>query len=170
MAVILGLGVALASDAKGTLKYENKGKTLTAELKNAYLVKGPDDVDRTKITRRLIFSSKDIGDAIQECTFVSCAENILLGGLPGLAGLVVDLDTSDVGPNFRFLVRFNDSEDQSDGYEKLTALKATTDTATRLTGKLAFVNVRDPLPVHALEQVVTVDVDFDAPLFKEFDK
>src|SRR6266704_4426625 len=141
MAVILGLGgVALASDAKGTLKYEHNGKTRTADVKYAYLVKGPNAVDPTKITRQLFFSSADIGAAIQACETLSyCAGDSLS---KGLAVLWVDVGEPTDDTSLKFSIGFKDAEEQfMSGSTPRTGLKATTDTATRIGGKLT---VRSP--------------------------
>ena len=53
---------AAAGDAKGTVVYKGR----TADLKFAYLVKGPDAVTKQPI-RRLILSTKDMGAKIAAC-------------------------------------------------------------------------------------------------------
>lgn len=157
IAVILGLGgVALASDANGTLKYEHKGKTRTAEVKYAYLVTGPNAVDPSKITRQVFFSSADIGAAIQACQTLSYCLGDTLS--KGLAVLWVDVGGPTDNNSLTFSIGFKGAEEQfTSGSTPRTGLKATTDTATRLAGKLT---VKSPS--------VTADVQFDMPLFKEF--
>lgn len=157
MTFILGVGgVAMASDAKGTLKYEHNGKTRTAEVKYAYLVEGPNAVEPTKITRQLFFSTADIGDAIKACQTLSyCAADSLS---KGLAVLWVDVGSPTDNNSLTFSIGFKDAEEQFMlGSTPRSGLKATTDTATRLAGKLT---VKSPS--------LTADVQFDTSLFKEF--
>lgn len=157
MVVILGLGgVAFAGDAKGTVKYEHKGKTRTAEFKYAYLVTGPNAINPSKITRQFFFSSADIGAAIQKCQTLSyCAGEVMP---TGLAVLWVDVGAPTDNDSLMFSIGFKGADEQfMSGSTPRTGLKATADTATRLAGKLT---VKSPS--------VTAEVQFDTQLFKEF--
>lgn len=140
---------AQAGTAKGSLTY-TKG---SAALTNAYLVKGPDSFDATKMIRKLIFSPTDIGAKILACTTLSCVE----GGLD--AGLTVELDA---GPRLNYWMVLNNQLVQYSGTQEPTALQKTADDAKHLAGKLAFDASAAGGP--------KVDVVFDAPLVKEFTK
>lgn len=140
---------SLAGTAKGTLS-SSKG---TIALTNAYLVKGPDAFDAAKIIRKLIFAPTDIGAKILACNTLNCVE----GGLD--AGLTVDLDA---GPRLNYWMVLNNQMVQYSGTQSPDALKKTAEDAKHLAGKLSFDDSGAGGP--------KLDVDFDAPLVKEFTK
>jgi hypothetical protein len=74
---------ASAEEAKGTVSY--KGTTLA--VKYAFLVKGPDAIDTTKIIRRLIFATTDLGAKIRACQTMSCVDGLVE------EGMTLDLET-----------------------------------------------------------------------------
>lgn len=61
---------AAGNDAMGTLSY----KARSADLKYAYLVKGPDAVSKEMI-RRVILSATDIRSKIAACKTMSCTDS-----------------------------------------------------------------------------------------------
>ena len=134
-----------AGEAKGTVT----SKTRTANVKYAYLVKGPDPVTKETI-RRLILSTTDLSAKIASCTKMSCAD----GGLAN--GLMVNLDS---GPRFSYWMTLNDQMVQYSGTEPYASLAAKTDDPKRLAGTLRFYKTGAGGP--------KVDVEFDAVLVKE---
>jgi hypothetical protein len=139
-----------AAAAKGTLSYKAQAKAYDVELKYAYLIKVPDTLDPKKIIRRLVFTPDDIAAAITACAAASCVNGSLSDSLH------VDLST----PFLPYWMVLNDERVQFSGPADLTALKLTTETATRVAGTLIFDATRGGGP--------KVHVDFDAPLLKEF--
>ena len=59
--------------AKGELSITFDGAPDHIAITNAYLVSGPDSLEPTKMTRRLIFSAADVGPAITACADANCA-------------------------------------------------------------------------------------------------
>ena len=149
-------GAALAADAgtaKGALTYKAKTGPITMAPRFAYLIRGPDAVDPGKTIRHLILSPTDMGTKLAACTTMSCTD----AGLGN--GLTVDLDA---GPRLNYWVVLNDQRIQYSGTEPPASLALTTDTPSRLAGKLAFDGAAMGGPL--------VDVEFDAPLVKEMTK
>jgi hypothetical protein len=134
-----------AGDAKGSLVY----KTRTANLKYAYLVKGPDAISK-KTIRRLILSATDLGAKISACKTLSCTDSDLNDGLS------VNFDS---GPRLNYWMVQNDQKIQYSGTLKPEVLKTTADDAKHIAGKLAFDDAGAGGP--------KVDVEFDATLTKE---
>jgi hypothetical protein len=151
MAVILGTTLAAAADAKGTLVYKGKAKEYNIALKFAYLVKGPDAIDPKKIIRRLILSASDLTATIQKCTTMSCADGT------GADAMMVDIGA---GPRLNYWLNLGDGVVQYSGTQDPKALTATTDTPTRLAGKLVFDASKSGGP--------NVNAEFDASQVKEF--
>jgi hypothetical protein len=139
--------------AKGTLSYKSKAGALTMAPKFAYLVKGPDAVDSSKIIRHLILSATDLGAKIQACTTMSCTDSDLG------SGMTVDLDA---GPRLNYWVVLNNQRVQYSGTEPPASLTLTTNTPSRLAGTLTFDSTAAGGPQVAIE--------FDAPLVKEMTK
>ena len=153
-ALVLAFGAAAADGtAKGTLTYKSKAGAIAMTPKFAYLVKGPDAVDNSKIIRHLILSATDLGAKIAACTTMSCTDTDLNNGI------TVDLDA---GPRLNYWVVLNNQRVQYSGTEPPAALVLTADTPTRLAGRLVFDGSAAGGP--------QVDIEFDAPLLKEMKK
>ena len=120
----MSASLASAGDAKGTLVY----KTRTANLKYAYLVKGPDAVSKQPI-RRLILSATDLSAKISACKTMACTDSDLNDGLS------VNFDS---GPRLNYWMVQNDQKIQYSGTLKPEVLKTTANDAKRIAGKLAF--------------------------------
>ena len=142
--------VAADGSAMGTLTYNSRGAPITVALKYVWLVKGPDAIDPKVTIRHLIFSATDIGAKIAACTTMSCTDADLG------SGMTVDLGR---GPRLNYWVSLNDQRVQYSGSVQPNALKLTTDTPTRLAGKLT---IDDSAAGGA-----KVDVAFDTPLLRE---
>lgn len=151
--VCAGPLAAAEGEAKGTLTYKAKAGPITVSPKFAYLVKGPDAMDKSVIVRHLILSATDIGAKIRACQTLSCSDSDLG------SGMTVDFDA---GPRLNYWVSLNDQRVQYSGTVKPDAFKATTNSPTRLAGKLAFDG--------AAAGGATVDIEFDATVLKEFKK
>ncbi|MFO1322531.1 MAG: hypothetical protein U1F15_00540 [Burkholderiales bacterium] len=136
---------AAAGDAKGSLAY----KTRTADLRFAYLVKGPDSVTKQPI-RRLILSASDLSAKIAACKTMSCTDSDLAEGLS------INFDS---GPRLNYWMVLNGQKIQYSGTLKPEVLKTTASDAKRMAGKLAFDDAGAGGP--------KVDVDFDAAMVKE---
>ena len=134
-----------AGEAKGTVT--SKGRT--ANVKYAYLVKGPDPVSKQPI-RRLILSATDLSAKIAGCKTMSCTDGDLGDGLS------INLEA---GPRFSFWMVLNDQKVQYSGTEPYASLAAKTDDPKRLAGTLRFDKTGAGGP--------KVDVEFDAALVKE---
>jgi hypothetical protein len=143
---------ALADGAKGTITYQSKSGPIVVNVKNAYLVKGP-DMMAGKAIRRLVFSSADMGPKIGACSAMSCADGDLR------EGMTVDLDA---GPRLNYWFVGNDQRVQYSGTARPEMLKLTTDTPQRVAGKLSI----DDAGVGGAK----ADIEFDASLAKEFTK
>jgi hypothetical protein len=141
---------AAGGTAKGTLTYKSRSGVITMAPKYAYLVKGPDAVDTSRMIRHLILSPTDLGAKIEACTTMSCTDS----GLD--SGMTVDLDA---GPRLNYWVVLNDQRVQYSGTEPLAALALTADTPARLAGRLVFDGAAMGGP--------QVDIEFDAPLLKQ---
>ena len=146
-ATLASAGRAAAGDAKGTITH--KARTVT--LAHAYLVTGPDGLDPRKTVRRIILSAKDVGAKLRACQTMSCADGELM------EGLVVDIDG---GPRLNYWMTVNNQLVQYSGTKPPAALRASADEPKRLAGKLTFDDAQSGGP--------KVDVEFDAPLVKEF--
>jgi len=138
ISTLAGVAVALAvsshgeaadGTATGTLTYVSKGAPITAMLKYAWLVRGPDAVDAKKTIRHLILSSADIGPKVSACKTMSCTDADLG------SGMTVDLEG---GPRLNYWVSLNGQLVQYSGSARPEALELTTDTATRLAGRLTI--------------------------------
>ena len=154
LVMVMGLwwcGVAFAGEAEGSLTYKAKGKEVTVNLKHAYLIAGPDDMEPDKIIRRLAFSANDIGAKILSCQSMSCASGLIT------EGLTVDLVS---GPRFMYWLSSNDGLVQYSGTTKPANLQATIDQPGKLAGKLSFDDNAAGGP--------RITVDFDTVLVKEF--
>jgi hypothetical protein len=149
IAVVLGAwlfaGSAMAGDAKGTVVYKGR----TAEVKYAYLVKGPDEVSKTVI-RRLILSTKDLGAKIAACKTLSCTDSDLDDGLS------INFDS---GPRLNYWMVMNGQKIQYSGTLKPEVLKTSASDAKKMAGKLVFDDAGAGGP--------KADVEFDAPMVKE---
>lgn len=158
LTVILGTGgstiftasaYAAGGTAKGTIKIKDK----TVDVKYAYLVKGPDAFDSSKTVSTVIITPNDISKEITECKSASCASGITEGMTVG---------KEDFGSTTRvvYWVVTNAGMMQYSGNDDLSALVLTTDTADRMAGKLTIDDSAADGP--------KIDVEFDAPLAKEF--
>ena len=145
--------LAAGGTAKGTLAYKAKSGPIAFAPKFAYLVKGPDAIEPSKIIRKLIFSTVDLGSKIEACKTMSCTDADLG------EGMTVDLDA---GPRLNYWVVLNGQRIQYSGMEPPAALKLTTNTPQRLAGTLAF----DGSAAGGAQ----VAIEFDTPLVKEMAK
>lgn len=144
-AVLPALPAHAAGEAKGTVT--SKGRT--ANVKYAYLVKGPDAVSKQTV-RRLILSATDLSAKIAGCKTMSCTDGDLGDGLS------INLDA---GPRFSFWMVLNDQKVQYSGTEPYASLAAKADDPRRLAGTVRFDKTAAGGP--------KVDVEFDAALVKE---
>ncbi len=156
VAIVMALAFAVALDAvaadgsaSGTLTYKSKGGPISIAIKFAWLVKGPDDFDPKITIRHLIFSATDIGAKIAACETVTCMQ-----GAVG-SGMTIDLGASQ---RLNYWISLNDQRVQYSGAVLPAALKLTTDTSTRLAGKLTFDDTAADGP--------NVDIVFDVPLLR----
>jgi hypothetical protein len=147
---IVAEAAAADGSASGTLTYASKSGAIAMTPRFAYLVKGPDAVDNSKIIRHLILSPTDLGTKIAACKTMGCTDADLK------SGMTVDLD---VGPRLNYWVVLNDQRVQYSGTAHPAALELTTNTPTRLSGKLVIDDSAAGGP--------KVDIQFDAPLLKE---
>lgn len=156
VAVIVAMALASAAfaaggSASGTVTYKARSGLVTAAPKYAFLVKGPDAVDKSRTIRHLILSTTDLGAKIAQCKTMSCTDADLDDGM------TVDLDA---GPRLNYWVVFNGQKVQYSGTVVPSALKLTSDTPSRLAGKLTIDD--------AAAGGARVDVEFDAALAREF--
>ncbi len=142
---------AASGTAKGTIKLKDK----TVDLKYAYLIKGPDSFDSSKTVSTINLSPKDLSKEIAGCDSSMCASGITEG---------MTLGREDLGGTIRvvYWVVTNDGLMQYSGNDELSTLVLKTDTADRMAGKFAVDNSGIDGP--------KIDVEFDAPLAKEFTK
>jgi hypothetical protein len=140
---------ALPAHAAGDARDTVTSKGRTANVKYAYLVKGPDAVSKQPI-RRLILSATDLSAKIAGCKTMSCTDSDLGDGLS------INLEA---GPRFSFWMVLNDQKVQYSGTEPYASLAAKTDDAKRLAGTVRFDKTAAGGP--------KVDVEFDAALVKE---
>lgn len=136
---------AHAGDAKGAVVYKGR----TADVKYAYLVRGPDPISKAPI-RRIILSSKDLSGKIAACKTLSCTDSDLDEGLS------VNLDS---GPRLTYWMVMNGQKIQFSGTEEPSALAAKTSDGKRVAGTLRFDKTGSGGP--------KVDIQFDAGLVKE---
>jgi hypothetical protein len=136
-----------AQTAKGTVAQSGKSAT----MKHAWLVVGPDRIDPKVTKRMLILSADDIGAKVAACKTMSCTTNDLRNGMTVNLG---------VAPPLEFWVVLNDQRVQYSGVEMPSALKATTNDAKRVAGRLAIDKTASGGP--------KLDVEFDAPVVKTF--
>ena len=158
LALVIGTGglnlfTSNASAAGGTAKGTVKLKDKTVDLKYAYLIKAPDSFDPSKIVSTVILTPNDISQKISECGSASCASGITEGMTVG---------KEDFGSTTRvvYWVVTKDGMMQYSGNYDVSALALTTDTADRMAGKLTVDDSAADGP--------KIDVEFDAPLAKEF--
>ena len=142
---LIALPAAAAGEAKGTVVYKGR----TADIKYAYLVKGPDAVTKQPI-RRLILSTKDLGAKIASCSKMSCMDADLDEGL--------EVDLVD-GPRLNYWLVMNGQKVQYSGTEPKESLASTANDAKKIAGTLKFDKTAAGGP--------KVDVTFDAPMVKE---
>jgi hypothetical protein len=138
-----------AEPAKGTVVLGTRNATLA----HAWLVVGPDAVDPKKTIRRVVFSATDIGAKLKACAKMSCTD----GSVD--EGMTIDLDN---GPRINYWVALNGQRVQHSGTLEPKALAASASDDKRVAGKLAF----DQSGAGGAK----VDIQFDAPLAKRFDK
>jgi hypothetical protein len=141
--------IGAGGTAKGTIKLKDK----TVEVKYAYLIKAPDPFDNSKTVSTVIITPNDISQTISECQSGSCASGITEGMTVG---------KEDFGGTIRvvYWVVTKDGMMQYSGNDDVSALVLTTDTADRMAGKLTIDDSAAEGP--------KIDVEFDAPLAKEF--
>jgi hypothetical protein len=151
VASLLVAGPAAAGEASGAITFPKAGKaTLTATLKHAYLLKGPDLFDPARVVRRLYLTSTDIGAALKGCSSFSCASGHVT------EGMTLDLD-SDRRFGF-WVVLKNGMVQHSDTAEK-DALDAAVNSPERVKGRFRVDYTQGGGP--------KVDVEFDASLLAE---
>lgn len=136
---------AHAGDARGTVAYKGR----TADVKFAYLVKGPDAMSKQPI-RRIILSSKDLSAKIAACKTMSCTDGDLDEGLS------INLEG---GSRFNYWMVMNGQKIQFSGTEPTSSLVTKTDDAKKIAGKVSFDKTSIGGP--------KVDVEFDATMVKE---
>ncbi|HUL72035.1 MAG TPA: hypothetical protein VLT86_02990 [Vicinamibacterales bacterium] len=151
--LVVSFGFTVAGDAKGTLNYKGKSKDFAVTLKFAYLVKGPDEIDPKTTIRRVILSATDLTAKIQACKTMDCSDDDLSEG--------IEVDITG-GPRLNYWLAVNNGLVQYSGTQRPTALVATTDTPTRLAGKITFDD--------SAAGGAKLDATFDATLLKTFDK
>ena len=148
----LALGMAspaFAADmASGTLNYKGG----SADLKYAWLVSGPSDMDPAKTVRRLILSATDIGAKMQACATFSCADGSVMEGMT--------VDFGD-GPRLNYWITMNGQKVQYSGTARPDTFSGASD-AKRIAGTLAIDDTSAGGP--------KIDAKFDATLSKEFKK
>jgi hypothetical protein len=149
---VLTSSAAWADSVSGTVTYKSKSGPIVVNVKNVYLVKGPNSMDK-KVIRRLIFTSADLGAKIMACNEMKCSDNDLREGLE------VDLVG---GPRMNYWFVGNDQRVQYSGTAPPELLKLTADTPQRLAGKLS---IDDSAAGGA-----KVEINFDATMLKEFTK
>ena len=142
--------VAADGSATGTLTKMSQGAPITVALNYVWLFTGPDPFDPKVTLRHLIFSATDLGAKIAACQTMGCVDGAVH------SGMTVDLGA---GPRLNYWVSVNDQRVQYSGTVVPSALKLTTDTPTRLAGKLTIDD--------AAAGGAKVDVEFDAPLARE---
>jgi len=116
--------LAWAGDsASGTVNF----KTGKSAVKYGCLVRGPDEMDPSKIILRIYLSSVDIGAKVKACKTMSCADNTLEDG--------VMVDFSDAR-HLGYAVRLNGERLQYSGGTDGEAFKLATSEPDHLAGKL----------------------------------
>lgn len=140
---------AAGGTAKGTVKINGE----TMDLKYAYLIKAPDSFDESKTVSTVIITPNDVSQKISECESASCASGITEGMTVG---------KEDFGSTTRvvYWVVTKDGMMQYSGNKDVSALVLTTDTGDKMAGKLTADDSAADGP--------KIDVEFDAPLTKEF--
>ena len=103
------------------------------------------------MVRRLILSWKDLGAKMRCCQTMSCTDGEVA------EGLVVD---TDGGPRLNYWMAISGQKVQHSGTQRPAALRTSADEPERLAGKLGFDDTAS--------SGRKVDVEFDAPLVKEF--
>ena len=147
--LVLAVSSASAADsAQGTLVVQGEDKPLSMELSHAYFITGPDDLDATKITRRLLFTGADVRSTIAACEQSDCAMYSFSEGM----WVQID-DTSTM----RWWGKVKPV--QQSGMLNRSALVLTTDQPDRLAGTLTLDNSGKP-----------AKITFDASLVKAFPK
>ncbi len=146
-AVLATAAPVLAGSAKGTIAY----KGTTATITHAYLVKGPDAFDDKKTIRRIIFTAGDLEPKLKACKAMSCSDGEVT------EGMTLDLDG---GPRINYWVALKGQTVQYSGTAEPSTLATTTDESGRIAGTFAVDATGAGGP--------KVNVQFDAPLLKEF--
>jgi hypothetical protein len=145
--------VAASGPAKGTMVFKNKGKEIKTTFAHAFLVKGPDGVDVTKVLRRVLLTNADIAAKLKACETMACIDAAFGSGLQ------VDWDA---GPRLLYWLTLNDHSVQFSGTADPKAFTPRELQDTRIAGRLTFDATFAGGP--------NVDVEFDAPLVKEIRK
>ncbi|HEY6984442.1 MAG TPA: hypothetical protein VH375_00055 [Rhodanobacteraceae bacterium] len=123
----------------------------SAAIKNAVLVRGPDEMNAGKTLLRLYLSSADVSAKIKACKTLSCADGALTDGAA--------VDFSDA-PHLGYWVTLNGGLAQYSGGTRADAFALSTNTADHLAGKL---HIDD-----AAMGGAKIDADFDAALANTF--
>jgi hypothetical protein len=110
--------------AKGTLAYKGKTKNASVVLTSAYLITGPDFMDKSVRFRRLVFSTKDISSQIKACATLGCVDS-------AFEGLQLDLVE---GPRYNYWMVLDGQKIQYSGTCAPGALTLTTNKADHLVG------------------------------------
>jgi hypothetical protein len=149
--IMLGACIAMsahaADSATGSLNY--KGRSV--DLKYAWLVTGPSDMEPGKVVRRLILAGTDIGAKLQACKTFSCTDGEVTEGM-----------TADFtgGPRINYWVAMNGQKIQYSGTATPDAFTARADAPGRLAGRLAIDDVAAGGP--------KLSAEFDVSMLKEF--
>ena len=147
--LVMGIATSAhaADPATGNLSY--KGRTV--ELKYAWLVTGPSDMEPGKTVRRLILSATDIGGKLQACKTFSCTDGEVTEGM-----------TADFtgGPRINYWIAINAQKIQYSGTATPAAFSARADDPRRLAGRLSVDDVAAGGP--------RLVAEFDVDVLKEF--
>jgi hypothetical protein len=140
---------APAGRAGGTASFDKH----TVDIKYGWLVRGPDEFDRSKTILRLYFSATDVGAKIAACETMSCADGTLANG-----GFV---NFGSLGYNGYWLT-LDGGRVQYSGGADATAFALTTKRPNHLAGKVRI----DDSSFGGGK----LTVDFDLPLARTFEK
>jgi len=151
LSCLLVAGPAAAGEASGTITYPKAGRpTLTATVKHAYLLKGPDVIEPTRIVRRLYLTSADIGAALKACSSLTCADGSVT------EGMTLNLDSDR---RFGYWVVLKNGIVQYSGAAKKETLEASVNAPERVAGTFRVDDTTADGP--------KVEVKFDASLLRE---
>jgi hypothetical protein len=148
-ATAASIGAPTADYASGSASFDKHSAT----IKYGWLLRGPDEFDRSKSILRIYVSSTDVGAKIRACDSLSCVDQSLVDG-----GFVEYSDASYTN----YWVKLDGGHVQFSGGSNATAFTFTVKQSNHLAGKL---RIDDP-SFHGAKLVI----EFDLPLFKTFKK